>query len=103
MMLLGLILLSFVLTMLSNCVLAWTMHTLWDWFCVASLGPGPSNAGWWGIALISSVVIMCNTTNLARSETKKAQTWERPVSLVLSCLVTLGIAWVFGSILGWKE
>ncbi len=102
MMVLGLVLLSFVLTMLSNCVLAWSMQTLWDWFCLTSLGQGPSIGAWWGIALIASMVLMYNTTNLTRSETKKSHTWERPVGLVLSCILTLGIAWLFGTILGWK-
>lgn len=101
-MIFALLALSFILTMLSNCVLAWTMHTIWDWFCVASLGQGPTMGAWWGIALIASIVIMCNTTNLQRSPTQKQDTWAKPLAITLSCLVTLGIAWLFGSILNWK-
>jgi hypothetical protein len=102
MMLLGLILLSLTLSMAANCVLAWTMHTLWGWFCVQSMGAGPTIGAWWGIAVIASLVISNNVVGLKREETKKSHTWEKPIAVILGCLVTLGIAWVFGTVLGWK-
>lgn len=101
-MIFALIALSFVLTMLANCVLAWTLQTLWGWFCVESLGAGPSMGAWFGISCIVCIMFMANMQNVTRTETKKADTWARPVSIVLSCLLTLAIAWIFGTILGWR-
>lgn len=100
--LLGLILLHLGLGMLANCVLAWTMQTLWSWFCVASLGTGPSIGAWYGIATIIGLAIMFNTLNLKREDMKKSDAWGKPVSIVISCLVTLAFAWALGSLLSWK-
>lgn len=102
MMLLGLILLNLVLAMGANCVLAWTVHKLWGWFCASTLGAGPSIGAWWGITIIASLIMSINLINVQKTETKKSHTWEKPVGLVLGCLVTLAIAWLFGTILGWR-
>lgn len=99
---LALIALHFLLAMLTNCVLAWTLTKLWAWFCAVSLGAGPTIGAWWGIALIIGLIINANTFHLARDERKDQDTWAKPVALVLGCLVLLGFAWVFGTILGWR-
>jgi hypothetical protein len=102
MMLLGLILLSLTLSTAANCVLAWTMHTVWGWFCAQSLGAGPSIGAWWGVAIIASLVIGNCTAGIKREDTKKSHVWEKPIAMILGCFVALGLAWLFGSILGWK-
>lgn len=102
MMILGLILLNFALTMGANCVLAWTMQTLWGWFCASSLGAGPGIGVFWGLAVIASLVISTNIINLQREPKEKSDAYAKPIGVVLGCLLTLAFAWLTGSILGWK-
>lgn len=101
---------SLVISSLLALLVSWQCTVLWRWFCEPSLGAGPSQAAWYGIALIFHGVYVAGTL-LSPRDTPDDKTggWDgwtnrylsRQFALAFAVFWVMGGSYVLGRIVGW--
>lgn len=94
----------FALGLFSAVVQAWCMSVVWRWFVAPQYGAGPTLAVWFGLTIILRMMIAASTMRLKKAEPEHSPLYDAftdSLAIIFAFLMTLGLAWITGSIVGW--
>lgn len=91
-------------------ITTWASSTVWRWYVARDLGPGPSQAAWygiWTIIIMYVAIVYARMAKLERDKDKK-RGWDAASIGATRIIVTwivvpssVGLCWVVGQVLGW--
>lgn len=91
-------------------VIAYTMSRCWEWFVASTFDVHPSMGAWCGIALIFQAVISpiviqlkLRTTPTDKSDDPWRGFFVQLFAIILGSMLLLLVAYLVGSIFGWKS
>jgi hypothetical protein len=99
----GLLVLCFFLSVLGSLLMAGCAGLVYGWFIERDLGPGPSHAGWFGVATLVHMLMASPLINVKKESHESG--FGTSIGLVvglalISVVITLG-AYLTGLVVGW--
>jgi hypothetical protein len=95
------------IALLGDAVLnAWAMSKLWHWFATAQYGEGPQLGVWFGVAIISRLMLRHedDVERFLKTDDEAPSLWgviKKSLWGWAAILLTLGVAWGIGSTFHW--
>ena len=99
-----LLLLGFMLGVLGSLLMAWCMSKVYGWFVAPDLGPGPSLAGWYGLAVVVHLIIMGPLSNVQRQKEESESAYAPLGTLIgisLASVIITASSYLTGLVCGW--
>lgn len=86
----------------------WVYSRVWNWFIAQQYGPGPSYESWYGIGVLTSLVMAVCLLGIPKrgegdtsTDDQMEDFLKRSVMFYVVMAGMLGFCWCVGQVLGW--